>query len=248
MTRALLPLLLIAAPSLALAQTADDRWSERVTLYGWMSASDVNATATTPGGGRLSGSGSASIVDTLDAANFAFFANAELRRGRWGLIGDIVYADLNFHGPNALGGRDDLDMSSFLGTAAVSWRAWQGGGAWIDLMGGARLVASEVTISRAGPGVSQRAVASDAWVDPVIGLRGRYALGERTALFGLFDIGGFGVGSELSWQAIAGVEHDLTERVAVEFAFRYLSMDYESGPVRQKLEMYGPLLGLSLRF
>lgn len=240
--------ILLLGPSAAMAEDLAEGWSGRATIYGWLTALDAEATVTGPRGGTSSARGSAGIGDVVDALNFAFFANAELRRGRFGVIGDVVYADLNFNGTNARGVRRDLDMSSFLGTASLAWRAWQDEAAWIDLLGGARYVSSRATISRAGPLVSARAESSADWVDPVVGLRGRYAIADRTSIFGLVDMGGFGVGSEIAWEAMAGLGYDFTQRVSGELAFRYLRMDYDDGPVEQRLEMYGPLLGLSVKF
>jgi len=237
-------LLLLLAP---VAATAED-WSGRLTVYGWFTALDVEATVTGPRGRTATGGGSADIGEVFDALNFAFFANAELRRGRWGLMGDLVYADLNFHRTTPRGVRRDLDLNSVLGTALVAWRAYEDERASFDLMGGARVVSMETVVSRAGPLVSLRLAATETWVDPVIGVRGRYAIGERTSLFALGNIGGFGMGSEFSWEVTAGVSHDLTERLTGEAAFRSLSIDHDAGAVDQTIEMYGPMLGLSVRF
>jgi opacity protein-like surface antigen len=224
--------LLLLAPA---AATAED-WSGRVTVYGWFTALDVEATVTGPRGGTATGRGSADIGEVFDALNFALFANGEVRRGRWGLVGDVVYADLNFNRTSPRGVRRDLDLNSFLGTALVAWRAYEDERASVDLMGGGRAVSMETVVSRAGPLVSKRLSATETWVDPLIGVRGRYA------------IGGFGVGSEFSWELTAGVSHDLTERLSAEAAFRALSIDYDAGAVDQTIEMYGPVLGLSVRF
>ena len=43
------------------------------------------------------------------------------------------------------------------------------------------------------------------WVDPVIGLQGRLELTERWEAFAEGDIGGFGVGSDITWDWVAGI-------------------------------------------
>jgi hypothetical protein len=43
------------------------------------------------------------------------------------------------------------------------------------------------------------------WFDPFIGLRGRYNLTKALYLTGEAVIGGFGVGSEISWQMYAAL-------------------------------------------
>lgn len=47
------------------------------------------------------------------------------------------------------------------------------------------------------------------WLDPVVGARLRYMVVPSQELFLRGDIGGSGVGSEFSWQAVAGYGFDL---------------------------------------
>ena len=43
------------------------------------------------------------------------------------------------------------------------------------------------------------------WFDPFIGLGGRYSLTKALYLTGEPDVGGFGVGSEITWQVCGGL-------------------------------------------
>ena len=90
----------------------------------------------------------------------------------------------------------------------------------------------------------------------MIGARVRYAVAPGHELFLRGDIGGFGVGSDFSWQAIGayGFEfgayrHHLLGRDRLSGA---LSVDYVQGEGRQRYEFdmvqHGPILGISARF
>jgi len=70
---------------------------------------------------------------------------------------------------------------------------------------------------------------TEQWVDPYVGLRGHVDLTE--SVFAVFrgDIGGFGVGSDLTWQAFAGVGCRVSDRVFVEAGYRYMDVDYRQG-------------------
>ena len=48
------------------------------------------------------------------------------------------------------------------------------------------------------------------WVDPFVGLRVRHELAPGKELQFLGDIGGFGVGSDLTWQLFAGYSFDFS--------------------------------------
>jgi opacity protein-like surface antigen len=107
--------------------------------------------------------------------------------------------------------------------------------------------------------VGNRAIAPSGdlnWVDPLVGLRVRQTLasGDEFQLKG--DIGGFGAGSKISWQAFGGYTHNF------QFAglncqgmigYRALEVDYAQaeGTPRQSglnVVMHGPIVGVGVRF
>jgi len=106
--------------------------------------------------------------------------------------------------------------------------------------------------------VGQRAVASSGdlnWVDPLVGLRVRQQLasGDEFQLKG--DIGGFGVGSKISWQAFGGYTHNFEFgglNCSGMIGYRALEVDYSrGGGVNQSglnAVLQGPIAGLGVRF
>ena len=66
------------------------------------------------------------------------------------------------------------------------------------------------------------------------------------------DVGGFGVGSELTWQAFSSVGFDLSPRVSMEFGWRWLDVDYdnedEDDPFEYDVRYQGPVAGIAIRF
>jgi len=96
------------------------------------------------------------------------------------------------------------------------------------------------------PGVSQ---------DPFIGGRIRHEFGEAQNLTLLADVGGFGVDSDLSWQAIATYAFDVTflgTPLNTIVGYRSLAVDHrENGPFGENgldLIEHGPILGVNLRW
>ena len=140
-----------------------------------------------------------------------------------------------------------------------------------DVLAGARYWHQDVdvsadltgTVAFSGPlGITisgNRAIASSGsvdWVDPFIGARVRHQLapGQEIVLRG--DVGGFGAGSQFTWQAIAtynwllGVTHGIP--VDGYVGFRALSADFSQGSGTSKFEfdnvIYGPVIGATMRF
>ena len=86
------------------------------------------------------------------------------------------------------------------------------------------------------------------WVDPIIGLRGAYPLNDRFSVSGRADIGGFGVGSELTWQAYGGVNYAFTDAWYGTLGYRYMSIDYEADRLTLDIDLHGPLIGVTYQF
>ena len=94
------------------------------------------------------------------------------------------------------------------------------------------------------------------WIDPVIGARVRKEFDGAGAITLLGDIGGFGVGSEFTWQAFAGYSGNLwvgpTTTVGGMIGYRAMSFDYDgnSGTPVDNIEMlfHGPIASLALKW
>ncbi len=76
-------------------------------------------------------------------------------------------------------------------------------------------------------------------------------LSERWGVRGEADIGGFGVGSDLTWNAQAVLTYGFTVAGYEAFAaagYRALYWDYKDGGFEWDVTMSGPILGAGVRF
>ncbi|HYZ73774.1 MAG TPA: hypothetical protein VE641_11890 [Chthoniobacterales bacterium] len=89
---------------------------------------------------------------------------------------------------------------------------------------------------------------TDDWFDPYIGVRARYNLSNAFYLTTKADVGGFGIGSDVTTQVSAGLGCQITRNVFSEVSFRYLYDDYDSGGLIYRVSTYGPELTLGLTF
>ena len=93
------------------------------------------------------------------------------------------------------------------------------------------------------------------WVDPLVGVRVRQQLasGDEFQLKG--DIGGFGAGSKISWQAFGGYMHNF-EFSGLNWSsmigYRAFEVDYSRGGGLQQsglnAVLQGPIVGIGVRF
>jgi hypothetical protein len=152
----------------------------------------------------------------------------------------------------ALGTSLNLDVTMAIAEVGATYEVVQSGPLAFDVLGGARYWYQEADLSfdvagavdigdleLAGARVFARSGSVD-WLDPVIGARMRYAVAPGHELFLHGDIGGFGVGSDFSWQAVGGYAFDFGVYNGITFSgvvgYRALSVDYAQGEGRQRYE------------
>ncbi|WP_088342544.1 MULTISPECIES: hypothetical protein [Rhodomicrobium] len=138
----------------------------------------------------------------------------------------------------------------------------------LDVLGGARYWRQELDVSadlsstfdRDGLRITRnRAIARSGtveWADPFIGARLRYerALGQELVLRG--DVGGFGAGSDFSWQVIGAYNFQACTLFGMPMegyvGYRALAVDFSEGSGRFEYKIddveYGPVVGLTSRF
>jgi hypothetical protein len=175
-------------------------------------------------------------------------------------------------------GKAQLDYQSLIIQSGVAyevarWQSAPGSYTALDLMGSARYWNQEADLSlhltgtltadleRLGLKVKRSrrvAVARSGdleWVDPVVGgrLRHQIAPGKELMLEG--DIGGFGAGSEFSWQVVGTYGFDVNcfgKPLHTVIGYRALSVDYSEngqfGKNRLDFVQHGPVMGVTLNF
>ena len=253
-------------------------WSFRFVPYGWLTA--IKGTQTVRG---RSAKVDASFIDIVEKSDslLALMGDFEARNGRFSLYGDLVWSKIGVEGggnvrtrslapgiTGSVGRTLSLDFQMAIVELGATYEVARYGPIAFDLLGGVRYWYQEAelgldvtrTLDIVGLEVAgSRAFARSGsvnWLDPLIGARVRYAVAPGHELFLRGDIGGFGAGSEFSWQAIAAYSFDFGVYNGVTFSgvigYRALSVDYAQGSGRTRYEFdtvqHGPVLGISARF
>jgi hypothetical protein len=242
-----LAILLGAGPAWAQAPpAASPDWQFDLTPYAWLTAVDGDV-----GVGGASTSVGADFADIVKDLDFAAMATVEARRGPLILRLDALYMKLSKDGDTPGPGFDrvDVEEEEWIFEPAVGYRLWASPFAALDAWAGARVWVVDSELRFGGGVLAPRTfTGTKAWADPIVGGRLRALLAGRWVAVLQGDIGGFGVASDLTWQAFAGVGYLFSDRWSAQLGYRALGVDYQSGGFLMDAIMHGPVLALGIRF
>lgn len=197
--------------------------------------------------------------EVLDNLNFGGFIDLWGRHDRYVLSGDVAYVDtteghasgpLPAIGPLPPGASlaGEIDSQLFIATLLGGYRVVDASDFTLDALGGARFwhVSNKVKIK--APGLSRRYSENFGWAEPVIGARAFIRMSDALSLQAQANIGGFGVGSNFSWSALATLNYIITDNLSVSAGYKVLDVDYDHGGHVYDTRLSGPVLGATWRF
>lgn len=231
------------APDLSELDT-EQRLRVRLSLYGWLSS--VTNTVTTR---RSESTTDIAFSDLLSAVDFANFAHLELQKGKWGAFSELDFIklsqDAEFRNPRGIPfklGADLVLKQTMFELGAI--RSFEGKRVGLDALLGARYfrIDSDVNVGPLGTSITKD------WVDPMVGARLRFKLSDRWNASLRGDFAGFGVGSELTTNAVAALTYSISKRYEVGFGYRYMDLKYETKRLDLDMTTYGPIVGMSINF
>jgi len=258
--------LLAMSSSVGWAQSmpaAPDAWRYSGSLYFYVpSVSGKTRVPADSGGTTLE-------FDVLEHLKFTVMGSLEAHNGRWGGFADFIYLDFaddrnqtrKFSIGNAgvpVGTTADIDwnLRGATWTLGGQYRFVSDASFTLDGLAGARWLdikrSSNWSITGdlgALPPTSRTGSRKDSanFVDGIVGLRGRAALGPGSAWSVPFYVD-VGTGeSQLTWQAAAGIRYAFGWG-EVSALWRVLDYDLKSGDPVEKLRFSGPMVGATWRW
>lgn len=233
------------------------RWKVIVSPYIWAASLDGHAKVL----GRRTNI-DVPFSDIFENLDFSAMGNVEVTNGLYGAYFDGQYTktsqDESFHSMT-LG----ADITSVSLSAGAFFRAVEVPLNGETVFGSQRVFAIEPTA-----GLRWTKLEADfmldrwsvrrkmEWTDPFVGARINADLTDRWNLFAEADIGGFGVGSDMSAQGQAYLgyrTHIFNQPALLRFGYRALYQDYDGGDVlghrfKWNVTQHGPVAGVSLVF
>jgi len=217
-------------------------WTGQVTLYGWGAGVGGDLTPFT---GAPTLSFDKSLTEVLKDLDAAFFATGFARRGDFVVFGDFTYSSSSRNGLTP-GGPASGEVTITSLTLAAGQRFEAGSETTVDVMGGLRGWKLDGLVSAPLVGVSL--APEKTFVDPILAHRVNTPISDRWSVLSYADFGGFGVGSDLTWQAAVTANYQATDNLFLSFGYRHLYLDYRDGGTVFKGAMSGPLIGATWRF
>jgi len=228
-----------------------EEWQFGAEMYFW-SASIGGESAT---GGDID-IGIGTLLDDLDMAIMGAFG---ARKGKWMLVADVVYLDVDKKKTVTVdlpGGMDE----SFTGSADVGLKGWivtpsarynliDSEKGSLNLLGGARYLWLEAVLKlkTSDPLENRQTRLSDSgsvW-DAVIGVNGDIGISEKWYLSYYLDIGAGQ--SDFTWQVFAGVGYRFKKLDAI-LGYRYLDWNFDNNEVFDDLNLSGAFIGATFWF
>jgi hypothetical protein len=235
----------LLAPPVASASESN-KWSFDASLYGL--AAGMSGTV---GVGPVNAGVDFGFDKVWDSLEFAMMGKVRVGYDRWALTTDVIYMGLGASRKGV-----SVDMDQWMVEPTISYRVSK----YFEPFAGVRYnnLSAEIrgpNLQRPGPGLLDgpgvRTGTQD-WWDPIVGANLRLPLGKGFSLNLRGDIGGFGVGSDLTWQVFPYVGWQFAKWGSLQAGYRWMSMDYEtgSGASRFKYDMLiqGPQIGLTFHF
>jgi hypothetical protein len=200
----------------------------------------------------------ASSSGTIDPGQFIghlswvpFMGAAEFRNGPLGIAIDYLHAPVRagFGTRNILFGGGTSGATIDTGSAMFLYRPLATPDQYVDVGLGVRVwdLGGDISLNQGLlPPLSVSSGA--AWADPLIAVRYHRELGNGFGATVDGDIGGFGLGAHVDWQAAATIDYALKPGLDMHAGFRSLNFNVGLASTGLRLNIYGPILAATLHF
>ncbi|MBS7698389.1 MULTISPECIES: hypothetical protein [unclassified Chelatococcus] len=230
-------------------------WTFQATLYGWATALNGTIGVRNLPPAKVD----ASFGDVLRHLDGAVMGAFLAKNGDWMFLTDLVWAQLSDDAKLKVANEPALKLKQrLLIASAIAGYRLPLGNPDLDLSVTAGLRYQRLTLDTTlAPGilpfVNLTNDQTKAWLDPIVGLALQYRINDRWFLNALADIGGFGVGSQLTSQGLVSVGYKWTESFSTAVGYRALYTDYKdsgnrTGTFRYDTTMHGPFLSMAVHF
>lgn len=214
-----------AAPETPKQSAASSDWQFAVAPY--LFASGISGTVEARGRTIEIDESFGGVFENLDIGIMGTF---EARKGKYIVLTDLIWVKMSAERdtPGDLFSSAKIGVNLFIFDPEVGYRIIEKEAGSVDILGGVRIWSVEnnlnfTTGTLPGFDVSQRKT----WAAPVVGVHGILNLPAKFYLTGKFDIGGAGIGADLTTQFFGGVGYRIHPNIALIGGYRFLQVDYD---------------------
>jgi hypothetical protein len=219
-----------------------DGWQFTLSPFFWATGLDGTASI-----GPVEEEVDATFGDILDSLTMAVMVDLRIDYKRWGLQSNIIWVDMS---------SEETVESIKIKAEPSMWIVDVDGHYQIHpmwgLLAGIRYFDVNLDLKAESATQSVSTTGNKNWIDPILGAQFSAPLSERWSFKARGDLGGFGVGSELTWQLRGGFDWRFGKRNSLFLGWRHLAWDYKDDDGKATFEMdtymTGPFAGVSFRF
>ena len=217
---------------------AEEQWNHTlVPLYLW--AAGVSGDA---GIGPVNAPVEIEFRDALDNLEATFSFHYEGNTDNWGIMADYFYLSLAPEGVLANGAPAGVDLDNTIYEFGGIYRPQAAPG--VDLLFGFRVMELELAAA-VGP-IPKTSLVDERWNDLFVGLRKRWALGDKGGFQFRGDIGAGD--SDLVWSTNLLFDYRFNQTASMIAGYRWLDYDIETGSGRDRVAYdvtyQGPVIAL----
>lgn len=190
-----------------------------------------------------------SLSDLTSSVQPGFAMELDVWKGDWGLLTEIFAVDYEGKAATDQNAIFTTQAEESVGRLAIGRRIVPGA----HVYAGARFWSTSLDFRVGEPNPGQLD-GSDNWIDPVIGGSIDKPLGEGWFTTLDADVGGFGVSSSFTWQAMGAFGYEVSPGWSVLVRYRATGVDYETdaasfdGTVNYATIRHGALFGAVFHF
>lgn len=191
----------------------------------------------------------ASAGDILGHLNIGAMLYAEATNDNWAITSDILYMNLG----------QEAQQGNFVTSGDVTMKemCWELAGLkritpWLDAGVGGRLLSLNAEIDIVTLKDFRSESATRTWFDPVIIARSNHIFNEKWILQVRGDMGGFGIGSDFTWQGQVYAGYRFSKLFQATVGYRYIGIDYDKGEGQDRflydIDTYGAVIRFGFNF
>jgi hypothetical protein len=194
-----------------------------------------------------------SVSDVFSQLNIALMSALDVRHKHLGVLTDLVFISLSTNEKTTpfgtvYSGYSTNEKSFFL-DPEIYGRVVDTERFSVDALAGTRIwhLNNAINLYKGGSATVTAGQTQD-WVDPVLG--GRFRLNCNKGWYATLkgDAGGFGIGSQVTYQTIATIGKEFKKKYSLQAGYRYFAVDYKNAGFLYNVHMNGPILGFNLRY
>jgi hypothetical protein len=233
-------LIIGAGPAVAADSKSPDQWEFGVEVYLW----GVSVSGNTAADSGIE----VSFGDLLEDMEMGFMGAAGARKGKWSLLGDILYGDLKVK-KNTAEVNLTIEQPAWIVNLAGGYAVIQTEAHRLDVLIGARYLDIEIDMDFDIGGNPGSHSGSEDALDAIIGVKGQADFAEKWYFTYYLDIGTGD--TDFTWQALGGFGYQFKHLDAV-FGYRYLDWEFDDddpfGEALNNVEIHGPYAGVKWVF